>query len=83
MKLTIENTFHNTSVNVIIKGEKIELTPNQVKRVTKQLCGIDGCCCGQIWNPRFTHIEGYENCYFEPVFDSRSGKLKKAIFFAY
>jgi len=48
MKLTFTNNFHNSSANVradVIDGEAW-LTPSQVKRVGKKLCGVNGCACG-------------------------------------
>lgn len=45
MKLTLVNDFHRTSVNLVSKDERT-LSPRQVKRARKALCGIDGCTCG-------------------------------------
>ena len=44
MKITIRNSFHNSSVDLNIKGNYI--TQGQVKRARKVLCGIKGCLCG-------------------------------------
>jgi hypothetical protein len=42
---TIRNDFHGTSATVRV-GESGLLSPGQIKRVRKALCGIDGCTCG-------------------------------------
>ena len=77
MKLTITNTFHNTSVNVIIKSDSVVLSQYQVKRVERELCHT-GCTCGSMWSYNHTEIEGYEDCHFEPIVDSYTGKIKGA-----
>ena len=74
MKLTITNTFHNSSVNVIIKENPVTLSESQVKRVEKELCGMD-CSCGSMWSSNHTEIEGHENCHFEPLMDNMTGKV--------
>ena len=43
MKITLYNDFHNTSIALYAKGNK--LTIGQVKKAQKELCGIAGCCC--------------------------------------
>lgn len=73
MKLTINNTFHNSTVNVIVKSDNVELSQAQVKRVEKELCGMN-CTCGSMWSINHTEIEGNENCHFEPIIDSRTGE---------
>ena len=42
-KLTLTNDFHNTEVTLVPKGNL--LSPSQVKRSWRTLCGISGCCC--------------------------------------
>ena len=47
--ITITNDFHRTAINVrpLITGY---LSPRQVARVDRKLCGIKGCtCAGQSW----------------------------------
>lgn len=44
MKITLKNDFHNTEINLVVKDGK--LSPAQVKRSRKALCGIAGCTCG-------------------------------------
>ena len=44
MKTTITNTFHSSSVNVILRDNGI-LTVSQMGRVRRELCGVAGCCC--------------------------------------
>ena len=49
--LEIRNDFHNTSLNIRVKGHRHRLTPSQVKRVYS-LCGFNyDCFCGS-HNPR-------------------------------
>lgn len=72
MKLTINNTFHNSSVNLIIKGKAVKLSQSQVKRAELELCGMD-CECGSMWS-NHTEIEDYEGCHFEPIIDNMTGK---------
>jgi hypothetical protein len=49
-KITLRNDFHNTEVNVVLKGDT--LTRNQMYRVKKALCGRDNCACGPIRGPQ-------------------------------
>lgn len=69
MKLTINNEFHGTSVNLIIKADSIKLSQYQIHRAQRELCH-DGCTCGSMWSMNNTEIEGYEDCHFEPIIDS-------------
>jgi hypothetical protein len=69
MKITINNTFHSTSVNMTIKDDSLSLTEYQVKRAQRELC-FDGCSCGSMWSYNHTEVEGYEGCHFEPLIDS-------------
>ncbi len=55
-KITLTNSFHNTSVNVITAPTEHEglgylLTKRQVKRIDKKLCGIEDCGCGVVRMP--------------------------------
>lgn len=75
MKITINNTFHGTSVNLIIKADSIKLSQYQVHRAQRELC-FDGCSCGSMWS-NHAEIEGYEDCHFEPIVDS-SGNYEGA-----
>ena len=43
MKLTLKNDFHNTEITINAKNEK--LSPEQVKKAQKHLCGMSDCCC--------------------------------------
>ncbi len=43
--ITIRNEFHNTQAR-IRAGIGDVLTPSQVKRCRRKLCGIKGCTCG-------------------------------------
>lgn len=74
MKITINNTFHGTSVNLIVKnGDPVTITQTQVKRAEKELCGT-GCKCGSMWSYNQAKIEDYEDFHFEPLVDSRTGE---------
>lgn len=43
--ITIRNDFHDTAARIRAAiGDT--LTPSQVKRCRKALCGIEGCTCG-------------------------------------
>lgn len=53
MKTTITNTFHNSSVNVILRDDGI-LSESQMGRVRRTLCGIEGCCC---FGPSFLEVD--------------------------
>lgn len=44
MKITLYNDFHNTEITLIVKNGM--LSPAQVKKSKKALCGIAGCTCG-------------------------------------
>jgi hypothetical protein len=61
-KITIENKFHNTEINVRVPLSSFDnfgdvtLTKSQSKRVEKALCGISDCCCFN----RHTHAEGFD-----------------------
>jgi hypothetical protein len=67
MKIKINNTFHGTSVNLII-ADSMKLSQYQVDRAQRELC-FDGCSCGSMWS-QHADIEGFEDCHFEPIIDS-------------
>lgn len=46
MKITIYNEFHNTEAAVQVTTLPATLSPSQVRRVRRKLCGIEGCTCG-------------------------------------
>jgi hypothetical protein len=46
-KITIKNDFHNTEINLVLKGDN--LTRSQMRRVNSELCGMSDCRCGGIW----------------------------------
>lgn len=75
MKITITNTFHNSSVNVIVPNYPFQLTSTQVKRVEKNLCGIPNCRCGSMWSMSNTEIEGSDRHHFEPLTDNMTGRV--------
>lgn len=56
-KFVIENTFHNSTVTVLLPEEGGTLSLSQQRRVERALCGISGCRCGNM-------IKG-ENCIMD------------------
>jgi len=45
MTITLKNDFHHTRVSLKSRhGHR--LSPGQVTRARRELCGIDGCTCG-------------------------------------
>ena len=63
-KITISNSFHNTSVNIMIPGQwgtdealdnlqRMALlsgsSAKKYARVRRTLCGIEGCKCQGMW----------------------------------
>lgn len=45
MKFTITNSFHHTEYTLYVADDMV-LSPRQVKRCRRALCGIIGCTCG-------------------------------------
>lgn len=63
IKVRLTNTFHNSSVNVVgelvelgVTRETetpaghalVRVTEGQQKRAERALCGVKGCCCGNL-----------------------------------
>jgi len=49
MKITLINSFHNTRTTLnakTIKHKSLYVTPAQIKRTKKTLCGVSKCTCG-------------------------------------
>lgn len=44
-KISIRNEFHHTMTHAILPDDGW-LSANQVRRIRRSLCGINGCCCG-------------------------------------
>jgi hypothetical protein len=44
-KITLHNHFHNTEVTIRAEVGDV-LTPSQLKRASKSLCGMQDCQCG-------------------------------------
>ena len=82
MKITITNTFHGTSVNLIVAdGEAVTLSEHQVKRAEKELCGMADCQCGALWKKAHTQVEVKSDeidAHFEPVFGWQGHKVVRA-----
>jgi len=45
MLIKITNSFHNSEA-VCRPSDNGYLSPSQVRRLRKKLCGIEGCTCG-------------------------------------
>lgn len=43
MRITLTNDFHNTEAVLRVNSES--LSPAQVKRAKRLLCGVEGCTC--------------------------------------
>jgi hypothetical protein len=50
MRVTIKNDYHNTTVVVVSRGRI--LSPSQIKRARRILCGVAGCTCGDFMGAR-------------------------------
>ena len=73
MKITLANDFHNTEITLICKDGK--LSAGQVKRASRTLCGVSGCCCsGDVGyrGPQQDGIDGIE------VMHDRNGNVAGA-----
>lgn len=46
MKVTVTNSFHHTEYTLYVNDENMVLSPRQVERSRRALCGIIGCTCG-------------------------------------
>lgn len=42
-KITLTNSFHGTEVALIVRDG--ELSPRQIRRAKRELCGVRGCSC--------------------------------------
>jgi hypothetical protein len=45
MRVTVRNTFHNTSTDVVL-GITGHVGKDRVKSIRRNLCGVSGCHCG-------------------------------------
>ena len=50
--IDINNDYHNTTVRVRADVGDI-LTPSQLHRIRRELCGIEDCSCGTIRDDRY------------------------------
>lgn len=59
-QITLTNDFHHTSVRLVVDvdncGHEL-LSPSQVKRARRTLCGVAGCTCGDVAGCRPQQIE--------------------------
>ena len=72
-KITLRNDFHNTEINLVPHDGK--LSPSQVARARRTLCGIENCCCSGDLGTRGPQ-DGFE---LEPIYDTRLGEIIGAI----
>ena len=68
-KITLYNDFHNTEVTLLIPATGPRyLSPQQIRRARKTLCGHRDCCCSGDLGTR-----GPQDANWEPTFEiSRS-----------
>jgi hypothetical protein len=59
--ITLTNEFHNSAVTLRPTGNR--LSPGQVKRAKRELCGIDGCTCSDSAGTR-GRVAGIEEIEF-------------------
>lgn len=50
-RITLTNDYHNSEVNLLVDSGALnqggaELSPTQISRARRELCGVDGCTCG-------------------------------------
>ena len=57
MNITLRNDFHNSETTVRVASLPHTLTPSQVRRVRKALCGNRGCKCGDIRGGQHTRTD--------------------------
>jgi len=55
MMITLKNNFHGTSVN--LRPRNGRLSPAQMRRARKVLCGLSECKCGGIRGPQEYEVE--------------------------
>jgi hypothetical protein len=52
MEIEFRNDFHNTATTVNVAYLPWVLTPGEVKRIRRDLCGVSDCVCGGILGER-------------------------------
>jgi len=55
MMITLKNNFHGTSVN--LRPRNGRLSPAQMRRARRELCGLSDCQCGGIRGPQEFEID--------------------------
>lgn len=65
--LTLTNDFHHTEVRLRVTGN--QLSPNQVRRARRILCGISDCSCGGVAGERGPQFRGAERVYMQAAAD--------------
>ena len=72
MKITLTNDFHNVETSLRVKDGR--LSAGQVLKARKELCGIQGCWCGDDLGRKGPQVNE-----IEVTFDNRTGKITGAI----
>ncbi len=54
--IELHNTIHNTKVRIRAHLGQT-LTPAQVRRIRRELCGVRGCTCGVVRDPDHVLIQ--------------------------
>ena len=61
--ITLRNDFHDTEVRAIPKWNETgftgTLSASQVRRIKRELCGMDDCICGAIRGSQEVSIEEF------------------------
>ena len=63
IKIRVYNSFHNTSVNLLIDEYGVPLTHAQIYRARRTLCGMASCTCGGCLSQR-----GPQNVRIEEIY---------------
>lgn len=71
MKITLTNDNHNTSINLVVAGNK--LSESQISRARRTLCGCAGCTCSNDLGMR-----GPQEVEIEPIYNGQTGKVDSA-----
>lgn len=86
--LTLKNDFHSCAVSLLVKhsgpvevNDIIELSPGQIKKSQKALCGLDNCqCSGELGERAEWHKLGDREVKLSvDVQSDRNGKTTRAV----
>ena len=73
--ITIKNNFHGTEYGLKVSDYGVPLSPGQIRRCRKALCGIKNCICGGVVGERgpqeieITYYGTYEICLLRKTCD--------------